>query len=69
MMLVSDDSSVNISEDKHINFYTIVPIYEEEMQYKLDHDADELIELFQNKGISYPLVVNKQRKNVCVDKD
>ncbi|WP_373079970.1 suppressor of fused domain protein [Fusobacterium varium] len=44
---------------------TVVPIYEEEMQYKLKYETEGLLELFEEKEISYPPVVDKKRKNVC----
>ncbi len=66
MFLIDDDSKVTVSKDKHINFYTIIPIYEEEMQFKFKNQAEGLLKLFEEKGISYPPVVDKKRKNVCI---
>lgn len=66
MLLIGDGSKVTVSKDKHINFYTIVPIYEEEMQYKFKNEAEGLLGLFEKNGISYPPVVDKNRKNVCI---
>lgn len=66
MMLISDGSTVSVSREKMINFYTMVPIYEEEMQYKLKNQVDGLLDLLKENGIPYPPVVDKKRKNVCV---
>ncbi|MDU1910713.1 suppressor of fused domain protein [Fusobacterium sp.] len=65
MLLIDDDSKVTVSKDKDINFYTVVPIYEEEMQYKFKNQAEGLLELFEKSGIPYPPVVDKKRKNLC----
>jgi Suppressor of fused protein (SUFU). len=47
-----------------VNFYQLFPLYKGEMQYKLDNDADALLELFddEDKG-----VVDIYRKSVCDD--
>ena len=47
---------------KTINFYEIVPLYPEELQYKIENGADALFELFEKKGISYK-VLDLNRKN------
>ncbi len=65
IMLISDDSTVKLSEEKTINFYTLVPLYEEEVQYKLKKGAEALLALFEEGEIPYPPVVDKQRKNLC----
>ena len=50
---------------KEVNFYTIVPLYEQEMLYKLENDSGALLELFSEKEIPYPPVVDVHRQNVC----
>lgn len=47
-----------------INFYQLFPIYEEEMNFKLQHSAEELIALFDERDICPPIHI--QRKNYCV---
>ena len=47
---------------KTINFYEIVPLYPEELQYKIENGADALFELFEEKGIPYK-VLDLNRKN------
>ena len=36
--------TLKLSSGKTIRFYQVIPLYSEEMDYKLKHDADELIE-------------------------
>jgi len=52
---------------KNINFYTMVPLYEEEVNYKLESDADVLLNKLKEKDICYPFILDKNRKNVCVE--
>ena len=47
---------------KVINFYEIIPLYPEELQYKMEHDADALFELFEKEGIPYR-ILNLNRKS------
>ncbi|ULQ58581.1 suppressor of fused domain protein [Brucepastera parasyntrophica] len=47
-----------------VNFYQLIPLYEEEMQYKIDNDAEKLLELFDGEDMEY---VNIHRENVCKD--
>ncbi len=67
MMLIDDGAEVNISEDERIIFYTMVPLYEEEMQYKITNAAEDLIDLLEQNNITLPYVVDKNRKNVCIE--
>ena len=45
-----------------ILFYQMIPIYEEEMNFKLDNDAEELLQMFDDDMFEY---VKIDRKNVC----
>ena len=45
-----------------VNFYQIIPVYEEEMAFKLEKDADALFAVFSEEG--FPLVVNPNRKKL-----
>ena len=47
---------------KTINFYEIVPLYPEELKYKIENGADALFKLFEEKGIPYK-VLDLNRKN------
>jgi Suppressor of fused protein (SUFU) len=47
-----------------INFLCMIPLYREEMLYKLKHGADALLELFDQNGIDD--VIRPGRKNVAL---
>lgn len=51
------------TDEKDIFFYSAIPIYKEELEYKLEHGTDKLLELFQQCDIDE--VVDINRKNVC----
>ena len=44
---------------EEVNFYQVIPLYQNEMEYKMEHDADALLE--KMAGISF--VVNPTRQN------
>ena len=44
---------------EEVNFYQVIPLYRNEIEYKLEHDADALLE--KMAGISF--VVNPTRQN------
>ena len=44
---------------EEVNFYQVLPLYQNEMEYKMEHDADALLE--KMAGISF--VVNPTRQN------
>jgi hypothetical protein len=52
-----------MSEEKNVHFYSIMPLYNEEMDYKLKHGADSLFDKFEQAGINE--VLDAGRKNVC----
>ena len=42
-----DDASVcKLSDDDEINFYQVIPLYDAEMRYKIDHGTDALLDRF-----------------------
>ena len=41
---------------KIINFYEIIPLYPEELDFKLQNDADTLFEKFNERNISYKII-------------
>lgn len=45
-----------------VRFYQVLPLYEEEMDFKVRHGTDALVDRF---GGEIPDVVNIHRKNVC----
>jgi hypothetical protein len=56
-------TSVVVRPDKTVHFYALIPLYQEEMDYKLKYGADALLELLDEIGVSELLEPN--RKNVC----
>ena len=63
-VLVPDDfRKLHIHKDKTICFFSFVPIYEEEVDFKLKRGSTPLIERLANEGVNELLIVN--RKNVC----
>lgn len=59
------DAIVSLPSGKEVHFYTLVPLYEKEMLYKLENDSGALLELFSENEIPYPPVVDINRVNVC----
>ncbi|MFC0213715.1 suppressor of fused domain protein [Paenibacillus chartarius] len=53
---------LKLSETKTVHFFGLVPLYEEEMAFKLKHGADKLFEKLDRAGISE--LLDPQRK--CV---
>ena len=49
---------------KKVAFYQLYPLYQEEMDYKLEHSFDELIDKIDDEDIENP-VINIHRKNYC----
>ena len=47
-----------------INFYQLFPLYKEELEYKMEHDAETLLDLFSDDDI-VP-IVNIDRVNYGV---
>ena len=59
-MGVGDGGEVcTLPSGEEVNFYQVIPLYRDEMEYKLEHDADALLE--KMAGISF--VVNPTRQN------
>ncbi|HYE21513.1 MAG TPA: suppressor of fused domain protein [Tepidisphaeraceae bacterium] len=52
-----------VSDDKAINFYALFPLYQEEMELKLNKGLDPLVERFAKAEVSELLDVG--RKNTC----
>jgi Suppressor of fused protein (SUFU) len=66
-MLVGEEfHQLKMGRAKTINFYAMVPIYREEMDFKLKHDVNALLEKFAEAEVSELLDV--ERKNTCKKK-
>ncbi|WP_407364601.1 suppressor of fused domain protein (plasmid) [Pseudomonas luteola] len=55
--------TLEINPEKTIEFYSIVPLYEEEMNLKLARGTDALLERFDKYGISD--IIQIDRQNTC----
>jgi hypothetical protein len=51
------------SNDKTINIYSMIPLYQEEMDYKLKYGTDGLLSKFDKFGIREIIDIN--RPNTC----
>lgn len=66
IMLPQEFSTLSVSENKLINFYSLYPIYKEEMNYKLEKGSEALLDKFENNNVSE--IVNVSRANTCIRK-
>lgn len=64
--LPSDFFELKINEEKTIRFYCMMPLYKEEMDYKLEKGSEPLTDLFEKAGITD--IVDINRPNVCQKK-
>jgi hypothetical protein len=61
---VSEDfHTLNIDEDHSVHFYTLVPLFDEEMNFKLKEGSDAFTNKFAENQIDE--VVDLKRKNTC----
>ena len=72
MLVQADDAKgeeavAKLPSGKNVNFYSVIPLYEEEANYKLQNNADALIEKFAQGEMPYPPVVDKNRKNYITE--
>ncbi len=54
---------LRLKDKGKINFYQLFPLYQEELEYKFEHDAETLLDLFDDDDIMP--VININRKNYC----
>ena len=54
---------LRIDDEKAITFYSVVPLYEEEMQLKLKSGSNKLLDLFDRAGVND--IVDLSRRNVA----
>jgi hypothetical protein len=59
-------SACRLPGGEEVNFYQMVPLYAEEAAFKRSNNAEELLQLFDNKELEY---VRLDRQNVCEDDD
>ncbi len=58
--------NLEISDSKNVKFYNLVPLYQEELSYKLKNGVDSLFDKFEE--INLGLVLDINRKNSCKKK-
>lgn len=61
--LMYEALDLKLSSGKKINFYQMFPLYQEELDYKLENGLDALLDLFEEDDL-LP-VLNIKRKNYC----
>lgn len=54
---------LQVRPEKRIRFLALVPLYEDEMQYKLDEGAQELVQRFEARGVTE--LVHVGRPSAC----
>lgn len=58
-----DEESVCQLPDGQVNFYQIIPLYREEMEYKMEHGAESLLDQLD----SSVLIINPKRTKFCAE--
>ncbi len=63
----SNNKELNFKFDEKgkINFYQIIPLYEEELNYKLDNGVEALLDIFEKNNLD--LAIDFNRPNYCKD--
>lgn len=57
---------LRLSSGKKINFYQLFPLYQEELDYKLSHSSDELLELLDD-DLDYIIDVSRKNRGITSD--
>lgn len=66
MLASADDGFGRIkSGDRDIVLFGIWPLYLEELEFKLDHGMDKLVDRFEAAGMGPPEIIDIHRPNVC----
>ena len=64
--LLVDESFTTLDiDDQRISFQSIIPIYKEEMDFKLKNELDALLMRFEKKVPDISELINPKRKNAC----
>lgn len=63
IMVKRDFISLKVDDNRTVNFYCIIPLYEEETNYKLKYGYSSLLDKFDEYGINEVIDIN--RKNTC----
>lgn len=62
--LLNDFEICHCSPEKEVHFFSIIPLYKEEMQLKLRLGMGPLVEAFQRQGIT--MLIDPMRQNVAL---
>lgn len=57
------DTSCILSDGSEINFYQIIPLYREEMEFKVENSVEELLKHLDDKV----LIVDPKRRKFCIE--
>lgn len=63
VQFAEDAGTCAMPDGSQVNFYQMVPIYQEEVDFKLIHDTDALLERMTNDMLT---VIDINRQNVCL---
>lgn len=61
--LSEEFTTISLEDNKQIDIYTLIPLYPEELEFKKQNSAGELLDKFNKNGIEEVLKIG--RKNVC----
>lgn len=61
-----DSFACSLPDGEEINFYQVIPLYREELQYKLELGSDSLLDLCPDEIFE---VINPQRLNLVTDRE
>ena len=64
MELSSEFTEIELTNNKVVDIYTLVPLYKEELKFKKENSLTELLEKFDDFNIEE--IVQIGRKNVCL---
>ena len=62
----TDSFFCRLPDGDEVNFYQVIPLYREEIQYKLEHGSDSLLDLCPDESLE---VINPHRLNVVTDRE
>ncbi len=62
-----DVAMLKLPTGKSVVFYTLVPLYKEEMRYRLEQGNIALMQALETANIPYPPIIDTNRPNACGD--